>query len=213
MEQTDILLCYKEIQYPLSTEIIEKKSRFIASLKPVYSEEEALGFIEDIKKKYWNATHNCSAFVVGKKAELIRCNDDGEPSQTAGKPMLEVLMGEEIRNVCVVVTRYFGGTLLGTGGLVRAYQGAVKEVIAAAKIIMLTYGTPLIITTDYNEVGKIQYLFSQKNYKIQNVTYLEQVVFYSIIPYQELQIFKREITEVTCGKAIIVEKENEYYIK
>ncbi len=107
-------------------EIVEKKSRFIATTRPVETEEEAFGFIEEMKKKYWDATHNCSAFVLGERGEICRCSDDGEPSQTAGRPMLDVLLGEEIRNICVVVTRYFGGTLLGTGGLVRAYSGAVK---------------------------------------------------------------------------------------
>ena len=108
-------------------ELIEKKSRFIATVRPVESEEEALGFIAAMKKKYWNATHNCSAFVVGENQELQRCSDDGEPQGTAGRPMLDVLLGEEIHNAAVVVTRYFGGTLLGTGGLVRAYQDSVRE--------------------------------------------------------------------------------------
>ena len=103
-------------------EIVEKKSRFIATVRPVESEEEALDFIAAMKKKYWNATHNCSAFVVGENQELQRCSDDGEPQGTAGRPMLDVLLGEAVHNVAVVVTRYFGGTLLGTGGLVRAYS-------------------------------------------------------------------------------------------
>ena len=103
-------------------EIVEKKSRFIATVRPVSSEEEAVAFINEMKKKYWDARHNCSAFVIGDRQEISRCSDDGEPAQTAGRPMLDVLLKEEIHNVCVVVTRYFGGTLLGTGGLVRAYQ-------------------------------------------------------------------------------------------
>ena len=103
-------------------EITEKKSRFIATVKEVVSEEEAAAFIAEMKKKYWDARHNCSAFVIGRNQELTRCSDDGEPSQTAGRPMLDVLLREGIYNAAVVVTRYFGGTLLGTGGLVRAYQ-------------------------------------------------------------------------------------------
>lgn len=101
-------------------ELIEKKSRFIATVIPVNSEDEALEFIAAMKKKYWNASHNCFAFVVGENYELQRCSDDGEPQGTAGRPMLDVLLGEQIHNAAVVVTRYFGGTLLGTGGLVRA---------------------------------------------------------------------------------------------
>ena len=113
-------------------EIIEKKSRFIATVLPVTCEEEALEFIESMKKKYWNATHNCYAYVIGERFETQRCSDDGEPQGTAGKPMLDVLLGEEIHNTAVVVTRYFGGTLLGTGGLVRAYSGAVKAGLEAS---------------------------------------------------------------------------------
>ena len=98
-------------------EITEKKSRFIATVKPVQSEEEAVAFINETKKKYWDARHNCSAFVIGDRQEMSRCSDDGEPAQTAGRPMLDVLLREDIHNVAVVVTRYFGGVLLGTGGL------------------------------------------------------------------------------------------------
>ena len=96
---------------------MEKKSRFIATVVPVETEEEALAFIESMRKKYWNATHNCFAYSIGERQEILRCSDDGEPSGTAGKPMLDVLIGEELHNVAVVVTRYFGGTLLGTGAL------------------------------------------------------------------------------------------------
>ena len=116
-------------------EVTEKKSRFIATAMPVNSEEEAVLFIESIKKKYWDARHNCSAFVVGRNHELKRCSDDGEPSQTAGKPILDVLLAEDIHNAVIVVTRYFGGTLLGTGGLVRAYTKAAKEGLLNSKVI------------------------------------------------------------------------------
>ena len=105
-------------------EIVEKKSRFIATVCPVETEEAAVAFINEMKKKYWDARHNCSAFVLGERQEMTRCSDDGEPAQTAGRPMLDVLLREGITNAAVVVTRYFGGVLLGTGGLVRAYQAA-----------------------------------------------------------------------------------------
>lgn len=116
-------------------EIVEKKSRFIATVRPVSSEEEAVAFINEMKKKYWDARHNCSAFVIGDRQEISRCSDDGEPAQTAGRPILDVLLKEEIHNVCVVVTRYFGGTLLGTGGLVRAYQKATQTGLENSVII------------------------------------------------------------------------------
>ena len=116
-------------------EIVEKKSRFIATVRPIETEEEAVAFINEMKKKYWDARHNCSAFVIGSRQEVTRCSDDGEPAQTAGRPMLDVLLREGITNVAVVVTRYFGGVLLGTGGLVRAYQSATQAGLAASKII------------------------------------------------------------------------------
>ena len=118
---------YKIVYQGGEGEIVEKKSRFIAEIRPVESEEEATAFIAEVKKKYWDARHHCSAFTIGENNEVARCSDDGEPAQTAGRPMLDVLLGRELHNVCAVVTRYFGGTLLGTGGLVRAYGGAVQE--------------------------------------------------------------------------------------
>ena len=123
---------YKVVYEGGEDEIVEKKSRFIATVIPAESEEEALEFIEAMRKKYWNATHNCFAYVIGQRNELQRCSDDGEPSGTAGRPMLDVLLGEEIHNVAVVVTRYFGGTLLGTGGLVRAYSASTQAGLASA---------------------------------------------------------------------------------
>ena len=152
---------YKAVYEGGEGELIEKKSRFIATVIPAESEEEALAFIEAMKKKYWNATHNCSAYVIGEKGQLKRCSDDGEPSGTAGRPMLEVLEGEGIRNVAVVVTRYFGGTLLGTGGLVRAYSASVKAGLASSVIITKIPGVKLKIETDYTGLGKIQYLLGE----------------------------------------------------
>ena len=147
-------------------EIIEKKSRFIATVRLVKTEEEALSFIEEMRKKYWNATHNCYAYVIGERKETMRCSDDGEPSGTAGKPMLDVLLGEDLYNTAVVVTRYFGGTLLGTGGLVRAYSKAVQEGLACSRIITKHHGILLEIGTDYNGVGKLQYLFGQRGFPV-----------------------------------------------
>ena len=118
---------YKTVYKGGIGDIEEKKSRFIASVEPVNSEEEAVSFFNKKKKEYWDARHNCTAFTIGEKHENTRCNDDGEPSGTAGRPMLDVLLREDVHNVAVVVTRYFGGTLLGTGGLVRAYQKSVQE--------------------------------------------------------------------------------------
>ncbi len=182
-------------------EIIEKKSRFIATVRNVESEEEAAAFIEEMKKKYWDATHNCSAFVIGKNAELTRCSDDGEPSGTAGRPMLEVLLGEKIRNVAVVVTRYFGGTLLGTGGLVRAYTMAVKEGLRQCETGWLKKGGLLGIETDYNGIGKILYLMGQKGMEAMESEYSDVVRLTVRVPVEELESFQKEVTQVTAGKA------------
>lgn len=193
-------------------EFVEKKSRFIATVRIVHSEEEATRFIEEMKKKYWNATHNCSAFVVGERAELTRCSDDGEPSGTAGRPMLEVLLGEGIRDVAVVVTRYFGGILLGTGGLVRAYTQAVKEGLANCKKGVMCYGTRLSIKASYTDIGKIQYILGQENIPIENSTYAEDVEF--IILFNEIREKElvKKITEATNARAKISIIERLYFV-
>ena len=160
MEKEQTFLPYKILLKGGEGEIVEKKSRFIATIEKIETEEEALAFIGKIKKQYWDARHNCYAFVAGKNQELQRCSDDGEPNGTAGRPMLDVLLREDIHNLVVVVTRYFGGTLLGTGGLVRAYQKAVQEGLKNSIVIEKMQGRMLKIDTDYNSIGKIQYILA-----------------------------------------------------
>ena len=184
-------------------EIIEKKSRFIATVRPVTSEEEAAAFIAEMKKKYWDARHNCSAFVIGGRQEISRCSDDGEPAQTAGRPMLDVLLREDIHNAAVVVTRYFGGVLLGTGGLVRAYQKATQEGLAASVIIDKKEGIRLSVGTDYNGLGKLQYLIAQKGLLLIDTVYTDAVELFLMVPVEEQQAVEREIVEATCGNARI----------
>ena len=182
-------------------EIVEKKSRFIATVRPVASEEEAVAFIAEMKKKYWDARHNCSAFVIGDRQELSRCSDDGEPAQTAGRPMLDVLLREEIHNVAVVVTRYFGGVLLGTGGLVRAYQGAVQAGLASSTIIDKKEGIQLTVGTDYTGLGKLQYLFGQNHTVILDTAYEADVTMTILVPTEQKETLPKEITELTNGSA------------
>lgn len=191
-------------------EIIEKKSRFIATVLPVSSEEEALGFIEEMKKKYWNATHNCYAYVVGENMDIQRFSDDGEPSGTAGKPMLDILLGEEVHNTAVVVTRYFGGTLLGTGGLVRAYGRAVKEGLDNSVIIEKQYGVLLEIRTDYTGLGKIQYQLGQREIDILDSIYAEDVRVQALVPVSRVDEIEKSITQVTGGKGVM-RRERELY--
>ena len=190
-------------------EYVEKKSRFIATVRKCETEEEAVAFVGEMKKKYWDARHNCSAFCIGSKGELTRCSDDGEPSGTAGRPMLEVLLGSGIRNVAVVVTRYFGGVLLGTGGLVRAYTQAVKEGLAACKVGEMRPGTELKIDTDYNDIGKILYLLGQRGVEPLESDYGEKVSLKVLMPREEAESFEKEVTEATAGRARL-EKSGEY---
>ena len=201
---------YKTVYRGKEGEIIEKKSRFIATVRLVETEEEALAFIEEMKKKYWNATHNCFAYVIGERRECVRCSDDGEPSGTAGRPMLDVILGEDIYNVAVVVTRYFGGVLLGTGGLVRAYSKAVQEGLAGSLVIEKKKGISLKVTTDYTGIGKIQYIAGERQIPILDSEYTDKVVLKLLVPDAETEAVQKAITEGTNGRAGM-EKEKELY--
>ncbi len=185
------------------SEIVEKKSRFIATVRPVSSEEEAAAFIAEMKKKYWDAKHNCSAFVIGDHQELTRCSDDGEPAQTAGRPMLDVLLREGIHNTAVVVTRYFGGVLLGTGGLVRAYQKAVQEGLANSIVIEKQSGRKLVIGTDYTGLGKLQYLIAQKGLATIDTIYTDKVELILMVPAELTAETEKDVIEATNGNADI----------
>lgn len=202
---------YRMLSKGAQAELVEKKSRFIATIRPVASEEEAVAFIEEMKKKYYDARHNCSAFVIGSKGELTRSSDDGEPSGTAGRPMLEVLTGSGIRNIAVVVTRYFGGVLLGTGGLVRAYSGAVKMALEQCETITRRYGVQMLIKTDYNGVGKIQYLLGSKDVVIQDSVYAADVQMTVLVPIEEYDRLCKELVETTNGRVGLEEVEKLYY--
>lgn len=184
-------------------EIVEKKSRFIATVRPVSTEEEAAAFIAEMKKKYWDAKHNCSAFVIGDNQELTRCSDDGEPAQTAGRPMLDVLLKEGIHNTAVVVTRYFGGVLLGTGGLVRAYQKAVQEGLANSTVIDKQSGRKLVIGTDYTGLGKLQYLIAQKGLATIDTIYTDKVELILMVPAELTAETEKDVIEATNGNADI----------
>lgn len=186
-------------------EIIEKKSRFIASLQPVASEEEAAAFIEAVKKKYWDAKHNCTAMVLGRNAEITRCSDDGEPSGTAGRPMLEVLTGEGLRDVVVVVTRYFGGTLLGTGGLVRAYSQAVKEGLKNCETGVLREGRKVKLLMSYNDYGKVEHLCRTEGQELEEVIYREHVTVLMTIPEQLYENRIGKLRDASAGRLEIEE--------
>ena len=196
-ENTISLYVYKGGQ----GEITEKKSRFIATAWPVESEDAAVSFLNATAKKYWDARHNCSAFVIGKRQELTRCSDDGEPAGTAGRPMLDVLLKENIHNAAVVVTRYFGGVLLGTGGLVRAYQQATKAGLSASEIIEKKDGAVLFIRTDYTGIGRLQYLFAQEKITVMDTAYEADVLVKAVIPENDKKRIEKTIIEQTNGTA------------
>lgn len=211
MEQEQVFLPYKILKEGGSGEIVEKKSRFIATLEPVASEEEAAVFIEAMKKKYWDARHNCSAFVIGDRAQLTRCSDDGEPAGTAGKPMLETLLSSGVRNAAAVVSRYFGGTLLGTGGLVRAYTQALQAGLDASKVATMRYGAELWVLTDYNGIGKVQYILGQLGLRIAESEYTQAVRMKLLVPQEDVGKLCKELMEVTAGKVKLEEKGNYYF--
>ena len=202
---------YKTIYKGNEAEIIEKKSRFIATVRLVESEEEALTFLEEMRKKYWNATHNCFAYAIGERQEILRCSDDGEPSGTAGKPMLDVLIGEELHNVAVVVTRYFGGTLLGTGGLVRAYTDATRAGIENSDIVEKIPGRRVDIAMDYTDLGKLQYLLAQNEVLTEDTEYTDKVIIHALFPESDKEMLKKKITEATSGRVMTQEGEEVYF--
>ncbi len=193
---------YKTVYRGGEGEIVEKKSRFIAHIEHVESEEEALLFIEAIRKEYWDARHNCHAFVIGLDQEMSRCSDDGEPAQTAGKPMLDVLLGRGLKNTIAVVTRYFGGTLLGTGGLVRAYSQAVQAGLEECVVIEKYLCRKIRIEADYTLLGKLQYIAGQMSIMILDTIYTDKVEMILLVPEDDLGMFEKKVTEATQGKVI-----------
>lgn len=193
-------------------EVIEKKSRFIATVRRADTEREAVAFIDEMKKKYWDARHNCSAFVIGPRAELTRCSDDGEPGGTAGRPMLEVLLGEGVRNAAVVVTRYFGGTLLGTGGLVRAYTQAVKEGLKHCKTGIMCYGCEVSVRTDYNNIGRILHILGLHGMEPVESEYTENVRLMLRLEESVSEGLRKELTEAANGRVVWTKIRELYFI-
>ena len=184
-------------------EIVEKRSRFIADIRHVESEEEALAVIENIRKKHWDARHHCFAYIIGSNQQTVRASDDGEPQGTAGRPMLDILLGEELYDTIAVVTRYFGGTLLGTGGLVRAYTGAVREGLANCAIVEKKNGILICIGTDYTGIGKIQYLLGQKKIPVLASDYGETVTMEIVAEAGTEDSLIRELLDALNGKVQI----------
>ena len=179
------------------TEIVEKKSRFIANIARVSSEEEALEFIDKIKKKYYDARHNCYAYIIGDKGDKKKCSDDGEPQRSAGMPMMEVLENQGYFDIAVVVTRYFGGTLLGVGGLIRAYQGAVIEGLNASVSGEIHEGFRAKYKFGYDFYGKIKYIAESENIVIEDTLFDETVTMSLIFNDSESERLQKKLVEET----------------
>ncbi|MCM1082153.1 MAG: YigZ family protein [Clostridium sp.] len=184
-------------------EITEKKSRFIGMSYPVSTEEEAYAFIEGIRKKHYGARHNCFAFSVGEDNPLLRFSDDGEPQGTAGKPILEVINGSGIHNICIVVTRYFGGILLGTGGLVRAYTDAARAAVAVSETKLMQRIFPVEIKTNYTDMGKLQHILNESGINICDTVFEDNVIFKAEVPVGKKDEIVNKITEATSARAVI----------
>ncbi len=204
------LIRYTTIAEGGQGEIVEKKSRFIATVRPVSTEEEAISFIDEMKKKYWDARHNCSAYSVGITHPIQRCSDDGEPGQTAGRPMMDVINGAGLTNVCIVVTRYFGGVLLGTGGLIRAYTAAAKAGLDASLILECIPGYHLTITCDYTLVGKLQYLISTEGLRCLSTDYTDVVSMKVAVPGEDLSRIREAVIQTTNARVSLKVSDERY---
>lgn len=201
---------YKTIYGYGEDEIIINKSRFIGYAIPIEREEEALDFIETIKTKHRDATHNVYAYVYGEDSNIQRFSDDGEPSGTAGIPALEVIKKEDLRNVVVVVTRYFGGIKLGTGGLIRAYTKGAKIGLEAGGIIDKVLHEKLKIRIDYTLYGMMENYLRTNGYFIIDTIYDDAVNIYVYIKFSEIDFFKKNIIDLTSDNIIIEYIDEEY---
>lgn len=190
---------YKTVEFESSDEFIEKKSRFIGYVKPVITQEEAAEFISQIKAKHWDATHNVSAYVL-RENNIQRSSDDGEPSGTAGVPVLDVLLKEKLVDVCVVVTRYFGGTLLGAGGLIRAYSHGSKIAVESGNIITMAPCKLLQVSVDYSFYDRLNILLSDFNANIENSEFADKVNVECSIKSDLAETLEAKITEQSNGK-------------
>ena len=204
------MLDYKTVKGSGEAQIEEKKSKFIGAVLPVQDEAAANAFILSVKKKHYNATHNCFAYSIGLNEEFVKANDDGEPSGTAGMPILDIIRKKKIKNCAIVVTRYFGGTLLGTGGLVRAYSKAAKEGILAAGILMRILCVKYELLLDYHDFGKVQYEMEGARYRIANIDYAENVKLTALIEVQRKEQFIKSLTQWCQGRQKVFELETDY---
>lgn len=193
-------------------EIVEKKSRFIAHIKPITSEDDVTAFIEEIKKQYWDARHNCYAYQLGDRNQIQRYSDDGEPGGTAGMPILDVLRGKDIKDTIVVVTRYFGGTLLGTGGLVRAYSLSAREGIKSAGLIERIPHIRQHFIVDYTLSGKVQYEILNGGHILEDTIYTDKVEFIALSQVEMADKLVENIVNITGNSVNVVKDDAVVYV-
>lgn len=201
---------YLTISHEAVAELEERKSRFIATVRPVTSEEDANNFISELKTKYWNASHNVYAYYICANNVLQKFSDDGEPSGTAGLPVLEAIKKSDLQDIALVVTRYFGGTKLGAAGLVRAYGKSATMGIQAAGIVKKQLCILVQVTMEYTLLGKVQAMVASNGYRVKDTIYTQDVDMLVYIPLDELEEFTSLINEVTNGQALIDTGEKVY---
>lgn len=210
IEGNNLLKEYFTVLNPAVVEVVEKKSRFIAAVKHIEDETEAIGFINDLKAKHWDASHNVYSYYIGGNNIIQRFSDDGEPSGTAGLPVLDVIKKNGVQDLVIVVTRYFGGTLLGAAGLIRAYSKSAALAIENAVIIKRQLCTLITITAEYTLFGKLQNFLMAKGYTIRNIVYNQDVEVNVFVKIDEVDIFSESIIEITNARAILEFGENTY---
>lgn len=202
---------YRTIKEDNQHEVEIKKSRFICFLKRIETEEEAKAFIQQIKKEHWKANHNCSAVVLGDHHEIQRSSDDGEPSGTAGVPMLEVLKKNDLINVCAVVTRYFGGTKLGAGGLIRAYSGSVAQAIVHTGIVEGRLQQEVFVQLDYSNWGKMENFIASENLAVKDTQFTDRVVVTCMVDEHQVDDFEAQVTDLLNGQVSFTTGEVTYH--
>ena len=201
---------YKTVKPFGESEFVIQKSRFLSFVKRAETEQEALDFIQDIKKSHHTATHNCSAYIIGEHDHIQKANDDGEPSGTAGVPILEVLKKQHLKDTVVVVTRYFGGIKLGGGGLIRAYGKACSEGIAATGVVERRLHKLMKISIDYTWLGKVENEIRQSTYPLKEIVYEEDVELFLYVPEEDEKVFLEWVMELTNGQAITTTAGHEF---
>ena len=204
---------YKTVHEFGQDEVIIEKSTFIGYAKPVKTEEEAVEFINEIKKKHKDARHNVWAYTIGQNMNIQRYSDDGEPQGTAGIPILEVMKKNEVKDCAVVVTRYFGGILLGTGGLTRAYTKGASIALKAGGVVEKVNGVKVSLYLDYDLIGKVQYICAQNNWHIEDTEYTDKVVVHILADLSTAEAIEKEMTEASNAKIVIEKSKPEIYFK